>query len=77
MSIIDNATITNSQAHIWEKTNNIRIHRLVTHYNWSTQWDPVYIQTFQQQWLDRTNGDTKWISLEILEEEVPNAMRYG
>jgi hypothetical protein len=62
---------------MWEKTTTFRWHRLITSYSWSCQWDANYKQTLQQLCRSMTTGETRWIDVEIVEEEAPNCHRYG
>ena len=61
----------------WEKTNNFRLHRYVTSYSWSNNWDANFTETLQQQLRCMETGETKWEPVEIVTEEAPNTPRYG
>jgi hypothetical protein len=68
---------TRNDSDDWLKTIDLRVHRLITSYNWSTHWYPVYTQTIQQKFVHKVTHEVKWQDIEIAEEEVPNCPRYG
>lgn len=69
------SNITDSE--FWEKTANLRIHRYVTSYSWSCQWDANYKETLQQMYRCIQTGEVKWEPVEIVVETAPDCPSYG
>ena len=60
----------------WTLTNQIRWHKHVTHYEWSTKYDEVYTLTLEQLWVS-SEGVEEWREVPTFKTKDPNAISYG
>lgn len=57
-------------------TNNLRWHKTIHSYYWTTDWTPNFTQKLEQEFVNE-KGESEWREIPTFTEEVPNCIHYG